>query len=278
MLKVRFFDAKVRSDFCNYASAITGCIAAVVLFKDIPLEYKDIAGVTCIILLILVYLFIWRRANKLRAINLTVEGSTVTIKTGDIFAEQGLKAIAFNEYFDTKVDDIVIARQSLNGKFITEHLSCSREKLDEHIDNYAYAREDVAALNTTRLSGKNQSYKLGTICVWDDYLLTAFARFNKFNEAHLSMPEYLAFLINFWDSVNRVYAQKSVTVPIFGSGITRIKGHKRINDEELLKIMLWTFRVSEMRFKHPAKLTIMIHKDKISQINLFDLQSARNGL
>lgn len=43
---------------------------------------------------------------------------------------------------------------------------------------------------------------------------------------------------------------------IFGSGITRIKGHKTISDEDLLKIMLWTFRISEMRFKYPAKLTI----------------------
>lgn len=92
------------------------------------------------------------------------------------------------------------------------------------------------------------------------------------------MPEYLEFLINFWDRVNRVYAQKSVSVPIFGSGITRIKEHKNITDEDLLKIMLWTFRISEMRFTHPAKLTIIIHKDKIDKINLFDLQSARNGL
>lgn len=92
------------------------------------------------------------------------------------------------------------------------------------------------------------------------------------------MPEYLEFLIKFWDKVNKVYAQKSVSVPIFGSGITRIKEHKNITDEELLKIMLWTFRISEMRFKHPAKLTIVIHEDKIDQISLLDLKLARNGL
>ena len=108
--------------------------------------------------------------------------------------------------------------------------------------------------------------------------MTAFSKFNEHNEARLTMPEYLSFLINFWDRVNRVYAQQSVSVPIFGSGITRIKEHKNIKDEDLLKIMLWTFRISEMRFTHPAKLTIVVHKDKIDRINLFDLQSARNGL
>ena len=92
------------------------------------------------------------------------------------------------------------------------------------------------------------------------------------------MPEYLEFLISFWDKVNNVYAQKSVSTPIFGSGIARIKGHKNISDEDLLKIMLWTFRISEMRFKYPARLTIIIHKDKIDKINLLDIKSARNGV
>ena len=90
--------------------------------------------------------------------------------------------------------------------------------------------------------------------------------------------EYLEFLIKFWDEINRVYAQKSVTVPIFGSGITRIKEHRNISDEELLKIMLWTFRISEMRFKYPAKLTIVIHQDKIDKVNLLDITMAKNGL
>ncbi|WP_336778723.1 macro domain-containing protein [Pantoea sp. USHLN256] len=278
MLKVSFCDKKIRTLFFKYASATTASIAAAALFWDIPKEYKHYSGLACIAVLVMIYLMLWYKANKLTAINLSVEGSTVTIKTGDIFAEQGLKAIAFNEYFDTKVDNIVIAHQSLNGQFVTDQLTCSVQQLDTYIDEYSYEEEDFAEINLTRLSGKNQRYKIGTICVWNEYLLTAFSKFNKYNEAHLSMPEYLEFLINFWNKVNRVYAQQSVTVPIFGSGITRIKGHKLISDEELLKIMLWTFRVSEMRFTHPAKLTIIIHKDKISKVNLFELQMARSGL
>lgn len=92
------------------------------------------------------------------------------------------------------------------------------------------------------------------------------------------MPEYLEFLVNFWDEVNKIYAQKNVSTTIFGSGITRIKGHKNISDEDLLKIMLWTFRISEMRFKYPAKLTIVISADKIEKINLLDIKSVRNGV
>lgn len=278
MIKVKFFDKKFRSKFYKYATGITGAITAYVLFWNIPDKCKTPAGIICIITLIIVYTCIWIRANKLTSIDLTVDGTTVTIKAGDIFTEPGLKAIAFNEYFDTQVDEKIIASRSLNGIYINKHLNGSPAELDEHIANYHFERADVIGVNEERAASKKQRYQLGTICVWHNYLLTAFARFNEHNEARLTMAEYLTFLINFWDRVNRVYAMESVSVPIFGSGITRIKEHKDISDEELLKIMLWTFRVSEMRFAYPAKLTIVIQQDKIDKINLFELQASKNGL
>nr|WP_187696040.1 macro domain-containing protein [Klebsiella oxytoca] len=220
----------------------------------------------------------WFRANGLREINLTIEESTVVIKTGDIFKQEGLKVIAFNEYFDTQVDERIIAQASLNGKFIREYCDCSVSELDAYIENYRFDSDEIKEINADRPEGKKQKFEIGTICVYHDYILTALSKFNRHNEAYLTMPEYLGFLINFWDKVNRVYAQKSVSVPIFGSGLTRIKGHKIIDEQDLLKIMLWTFRISEMRFKHPAKLTIMIHEGKIDKVNLLELKTARNGL
>lgn len=278
MFKVGFFDQKVRVSFYKYASGITGAISGVVLFWDIPENVKNPCRYIFPVILVAIYIVIWIYSNRIKSIDLSVEGSTVTIKTGDIFTEPGFKAIAFNEYFDTLVDEKIIAAETLNGRFIKQYLTSSVESLDEHISQYPFSRGETSSINKNRPQGKKQKYALGTICVWEDYLLTAFSKFNTHNEARLTMPEYLMFLINFWDRVNRVYAQKSVTVPVFGSGIVRIKEHRNITAEDLLKIMLWTFRISEMRFAYPAKLTIIIHKDKIEQINLFEIQSARNGL
>jgi len=190
----------------------------------------------------------------------------------------GLKAIAFNEYFDTLVDNKIIAESSLNGIFIKKYLSVPVSDLDRHIENYSFEKNEILESNPDRKQGKKVRHQIGTICVYEDFLLTAFTKFDDDNKAVLTMPEYLEFLINFWDKVNNVYAQQSVSTPLFGSGITRITGHKTISDEDLLKIMLWTFRISEMRFKYPARLTVVIHKDKIDKINLLDIKSARNGV
>lgn len=278
MAKVSLFDRRVVKKFLEITSAISSTLSAIVLFVDIPSSLKWIGGWIFLGLLAATYLATWIWAKSLNSIDINVEGSDVAIKVGDIFEQPGLKAIAFNEYFDTQVDGKVIGEQSLNGAFIKQHLDITTSELDVYIEKYAFDRSEILEKNAERAYGKRQKYQIGTICLYKEYLLTAFAKFDANNRAVLTMPEYLEFLLNFWDRVNNVYAQQSVSTAIFGSGITRIKDHKNIADEDLLKIMLWTFRISEMRFKYPARLTIVIHKDKIQQINLLDIKSARNGV
>lgn len=278
MAKVSIRDKRVRKIFQEKAAAFFGLLSIVLIFVDIPDEARIWSGVAVLAAASIGYLAVWIWADNLNEISIEIEGSSVDIKVGDIFAQPGFKAIAFNEFLDTQVDDRVISRVSLNGVFIEKHVGADLATLNSHIDNYRFDSDAVEEHNVDRHEGRRTRYQLGTICVYGDYLLTAFSKFDENNNASLTMPQYLEFLIAFWDRVNRVYAQKNVSTAIFGSGITRIQGHRDISDEDLLKIMLWTFRISEMRFKYPAKLTIVIHEDKIDRINLLDIKSARNGV
>lgn len=277
--KVKFFDENLRKMFWGHFSAFSTVFGMVfVFFDDAPLKEKIYYPISLTLISIIWYVVLWLYVSNWKKVDINIESTTISIITGDIFKQEGLKVIAFNEYFDTQVDDKVISKKSLNGIFIDTIVGSDLEKLDKHIKEYDFRDENILGKNTSRIAGKEQKYRIGTICVYDDYLLTAFSKFNERNQACLTMPEYLEFLIKFWDEINVVYAQRSVSVTIFGSGITRIKEHRNISDEELLKIMLWTFRVSETRFKYPAKLTIVIHKDKIDQINLFEIKSMQNGI
>lgn len=277
--KVAFFDTNLLKKFYGHLSIFLTIFSIVVLFiDDAPLKERLIYPLFLILILIFWYGYLWWDASRLKKINVNIESTTVSIVTGDLFKQNGLKAIPFNEYFDTQVDDKVISKASLNGIFIQDILEETVQSLDDYISNYKFHNENILEKNTTRTEGKSQKYQIGTVCLYREYLLTAFSKFNDKNQAYLTMPEYLEFLIKFWDQINVVYAQRTVSVPIFGSGITRIKEHKNITDEELLKIMLWTFRISETRFKYPAKLNIVIHEDKIDKINLFEIKSIQNGI
>jgi hypothetical protein len=272
MSKISFIDRNIFELFLKILSAFTTILSFILIFTEIPKEYKKTIGIIFGLLIIIFYVVIWLWANRLKKINLKINGSNVTIKTGDLFTESDFKAIAFNEYFDTIVDDKIIAKKSINGIFITEKAGISVAELDNQIESYTFHAYEYSSKDESRPRGKKQKYKLGTVCTINEYMLTAFSKFDEHNRAVITMSEYLDFLITFWDNVNKLYAQKNVSVPIFGSGITRIKEHKNISDEDLLKIMLWTFKISEMKFKYPAKLTIVIHESKIDEINLFDVK------
>jgi hypothetical protein len=280
-MKVKFLDKNVRNKFWIYFSIISGVLSFILLFNFVPDQYKDYLryfGYVTFGVLILIYLIIWYKANNLTNININIDGSSVNIKCGNLFLEKGLKTIPFNEYFDTVVDDKIISNKSLNGIFINKFFQDKVNELDNYITDNSDNSDIINAQYPRVRGGKNVKFELSTLFVYDDFIITAFAKFDEHNMATLSMPDYIEFLINFWDRVNRIYAQKNVSVPIFGSGITRLKEHKNISDEDLLKIMLWTFKLSEMKFKHPAKLTIVIHEEKIGQINLFTLKSTELGL
>lgn len=277
-MKVRFLDNRVFKIFLQITSVVSAALSTLLLFVDLPDGFKMLSLIAFAVVLSAIYIGVWIWSNQLNHVEINIEGTSVTIKVGDIFMQPGLKAIAFNEYFDTQVDNQIISDASLNGIFLKKYLDIAATDLDKNIEDFRFEPDEIIGQSEGRLNGKLRKYRLGTIFVHNDYLLTAMSKFDDSNRAVLTMPEYLEFLIRFWDRVNKIYAQKSVVTPVFGSGITRIKGHKNISDEDLLKIMLWTFRISEMRFKYPANLSIIIHKDKIEQINLLDIKLLSNGV
>ena len=196
------------------------------------------------------------------------------MKLGDIFEEEELKVIAFNEYFDTIVDDDIIAKNSLNGIFITTKLKGSLEDFDDEIDKYLSTKKmGEYSINNDRGGGKKKRYPLGTICKYkNEYLFTALTRFDKDNKAKILLKDYVYALMNFWSEIDRVYAGKSVSIPLLGSGQTRIEDKIDILEQELLELLIWTFKVSRIKIKHPSKITIVIYPNNKEKINFYKLK------
>jgi hypothetical protein len=272
-MKVSFFDKRIIHKFYGVLSVISVVTSIVFLFFEIDKKCKTTIGLTALAILIILYIGIWVHANARQRIRLQINTSEIEVKFGDIFTEQAdLKVIAFNEYFDTLVDDKVIAKSTLNGIFINKFFKEKVEELDGIISADAHLSEMKVAENADRSVGKKMKYKLGTICVVNDYLLTALTHFDADNRAYLEINDYINCLLNFWNEVDRVYAGKTIALPILGSGITRFKGYDNISDQELLELIIWTFKVSRIKFTYPSKVKIVVYKDKSDKTNLLKLK------
>lgn len=269
-MKVKLFDKKLIQKFYGVLSIIGTVTSLILIFVDIPLASKSWIGIISLILLVICYIYIWYKSNNINNLELNIEGSPLEIKFGDLFEEDGLKVIAFNEYFDTQVDNIIIARNSLNGFFIENYINDIIE-FDDRISNDTHLNEKIIETNIIRKAGKTTQYKLGSIFAYEDFLLTAFSHFDKENRAYLSMQDYLGCLLEFWNEIDIIYAGRTIVLPLLGSGITRFKGYENVSEQELLEIILWSFKVSRIKFRYPSKVKIVISNDKKDKISLFNI-------
>lgn len=204
-------------------------------------------------------------------IELEINGNQVEIVEGDLFAQDGKKVIPFNEYFDSVVNDIIISRSSLNGVFI----DCYVDDLDELRE--AIEDDNSSPLPVDIYKGRRR-YDLGTIKRFgEDYLLLAFSHFDGYNQAHLTMAEYERCLMNMWQELCRVYAGRSISLPLLGSGITRFSDVQRKSEGELLKCMLCTLRSTGQSFSKP--INIVLTSEAMSRVDLYEMKGvSRYGL
>lgn len=218
--------------------------------------------------MLIIHSILLYRANHMTSVELSIDNSMFEIAVGDIFEEGGCKIIAFNEYFDTRVDDKIISSNTLNGKYIKKFYPYPAI-LDEIIENDTHARQAIIEY-ADRKPGKTEKYKLGTIVENGEYFLLAFTHFDKDNKAYLEMDDYLNCLMNMWKECNTLYQNRTIVLPLFGSGITRFNDHKDMGDQDLVEMLIWTFKLSP--FRPPAKVKLVIHENNVDNINFYEIK------
>ncbi|MBR6798939.1 MAG: hypothetical protein IKM63_02600, partial [Firmicutes bacterium] len=99
----------------------------------------------------------------------------------------------------------------------------------------------------------------GSIILYGEDLLLAFAKLDEDGLGRLTREEYLSCLTLLWKEMDKYYEQKDVCIPILGSGLTRMNGGEgpTISQQELLNMMIWSYKLSEHKLKAPYKLRII---------------------
>lgn len=238
------------------------------------LEISQTCRLSLFILVIFIVLLIYslslRAANNKKVLEEKINDTEIVVKYGDIFEQQGIKVIAFNEFFDTLVDDKIISKTTLNGIFI-EQYSKGKEELDQAIANENRLSVNLITDNVARkYGGKNKQYKLGSICPVDEYFLLAFSHFDQDNKAYLTVEDYISCLMHMWNELDRFYAGKSISIPLLGSGITRFNDIQ-IKPQKLLEYMLITYKASMVNLKN-IKVTFVLDKSLTDKIDLYNIR------
>ncbi|MDR0979022.1 MAG: DUF6430 domain-containing protein [Lachnospiraceae bacterium] len=269
--KLSFFNKKVlKSSLAIISAYFTIATIVLTFLGDYIGKAKLWIFIGVVIISLLTYIIVYLIANHLSHIDLTINNSTVSIYFGDIFKETDNVIVPFNEYFDTTMDENVISPNTLHGKYL--RTLNSTDTLDDEIEQSENLKDRIVNTNKKRIGLKQIRYRLGTILPRKKYFLLAFSKFDDENKAYLHQNEYVECLLEMWGQIDKIYNGNTVCIPLLGSGITRMKDNIGITDQELLEIMIWSFRISKIKFTYPSKVKIVLYKGKQDKINLYRLK------
>lgn len=272
-MKVHIFDKGILKVFGAWVSWISIIVSFVVILFPIPETWKKGIVVTVFIAVIVcIYLFIWLWSNLKKRISLKINNTKIVVKEGDIFQATGKKVIPANEFFDTHVGDGIIEPTSLHGKYITEHTQFSPAELQSTI-NEALEKQNPVLIDMVRANGNQIKYPLGTI--FNDkkgFLLLAYSRFDECNRAFMNTEDVIYCYNRMWDEIDKCRGNDSISLPVMGgSGLVR-GPLANYTEQQLIELLLWSFRISGIHLSRGSSLNIIVHKSMIKKINMLDLK------
>lgn len=189
-----------------------------------------------------------------RTIRIKGNNYIIHVKYKDLFKARACKkVIPFDECFTTSVGDSPshINPDSICGQYL---------KKDPIQDIQALIHK--VRLEPARINSEYQNserYESGRLVPNGDYLLMAFAKLDKDGLGQLSRDEFVGCLSSLWKEINKYYGQKSVCIPVLGSGVTRGE-IASLTQQELLDIIIGSYRISAHKIKSPCKLHIVCKK------------------
>ncbi|OBU24830.1 hypothetical protein C0Z01_20825 [Photobacterium kishitanii] len=258
--------------FLRHLLASIGLTSALVtifatISKNIAKDLSDNSECSLILIAIICIAYSCYRTRSKEKIKIIIsERTTLNIKYGDIFDQEGVIVIPCNNYFDTIVNNEIISIETLHGEFIEKYFKDDIPFLDKQISEQT--KDIPFIINEKRTQGKKESYPLGT-CIKvknknnKEFILFSLTNFNEENRARVTNLEYQEVMIKLLDYIENKSQGSKISIPLAGTGHSGLRTKKQCALEYL---------IIAMRIKEDLTLingiNIILSKEQKDYINL----------
>ena len=209
-----------------------------------------------------------RRPSKIE-IPIRHTNTRLEIKFGDLFKEEGFRAIAVNEFFDSELG-LPVSKKTLHGIFLSACFGGHSHAFDQIVEREL---KDTLSEYIERAQGKKRKYRIGTTATIpinnDRYLCFALSKTDiETGKAFADVPTLWEALNGLWQKARITLGGSELILPLVGSGLSGIGlPGRRLLDLIILSVITETKRKEIATF-----IRIVLNSDRFEEIDLGEVK------
>ena len=195
----------------------------------------------------------------------------IEVVFGDLFAQEGLRAIAVNEFFDSKLGKPV-SDKSIHGIFLQRCFGGHQESFDKQVDDELKNIQDTAVV-PEKVEGKTKRFPIGTTTLLtanqDRYIVFAFAKTDPATcKAYSDVTMMWVALNQLWGRVRIESGGYPINLPLVGGGLSGLG----LPTRDLLNLIILS-AITETKAKEiTQRIRIVLHRDRFEHLDLRDVK------
>lgn len=233
------------------------------------IQLKGFVALGAIILISLCYALkqVWKPSRvEIRVAN---SNTVLEVLFGDLFQQDGLRAIAVNEFFDSDLGKPV-SEKSLHGIFLKKCFGGHPEPFDKQVGEQL---KSVEGEQVKRTEGKTKRFPIGSTALItaddDKYLAFAFARTDvATSKAYSDVTMMWVALNQLWQRARIESGGYALNVPLVGSGLSGIG----LPTRDLINLIILS-AITETKAKPVTqRIRLVLSRDRFEEIDLREVK------
>lgn len=193
----------------------------------------------------------------------------LTLKFGNLFEEDADWLIGVNEFFDSKIGDVV-SKSSVHGQVICDYFGGDEAKFRSQVTS---ALQQYTGTAVARAVGETASYEIGTTAVLDRgdkhiYLVAISHTDIATNKAQSSIPELWTALKDALRKVHERGNGQPLAMPLLGNGRASIN----LPPQHLLRLVVLAVADFAKTAHLPNSVSLVLHEDCFSALDLTEIR------
>lgn len=237
-------------------------------FPGVKIEGPFAFGIVILVSLAYGFKKVWKPSKV--EIKISNTNTTIEILFGDLFAQDGIRAIAVSEFFDSKLGKPV-SEKSLHGLFLKKCFGGHPEPFDKQVDEQL---SEAKWTEAAKIEGKTKCYPIGTSALimvdQDRYIAFAFARADPQTcKAYSDVTMMWVALSELWRRVRIESGGHPINLPLVGSGLSGLG----LPTRDLLNLIILSAITETKSSQITPKIRIVLHRDRFEDLDLREVQA-----